>query len=382
MKFNTIQDLENYYYGYGVNEIMKADAPVLTSTTGVYNAVFGKLVWSQLNHEANVFGVLPKVPWKRSGWRVMTAKAGTDETGGIGEAGAIPDSVKPTFVEVTNTLKTIAHTLEVSEHHQYLSGVEDDTTADLEMMREAMGTRHKEQMNIMLLADVSADAAAATANYAGTNNLESLDRVISSDSEEDAFGGTYTTFFDIFGLDRDSATTYDSYVDHNSGTDRALTDSIIKTGIWSIKENGGNTTVAVTGFDTYQDVIALYSDQVRYNVIGEQAVSIGVNGIQTEKGFDFGVRVQGVYDIPMIISKNVTKDGSSRIYFLDTSDPEGHGEPRLQLSIAKPTQYFESGVDAGDPFPIDKFSTQGVFRTMGEVKCVSLKSQGKIRDLS
>ena len=377
---NTIQELEALYYGNQAGLIQKADAPILTSTTGVYNAVFGEFVWSLLNQEANAFGILPKTPWERSGWRLKTAKAGTDETGGIGEAGTIPESVKPTFVEVTNTLKTIAHTLEVSEHQQYLYD-KDDGAASLEWLRQDAGVRHKEQMNIMLMADVSADAAGATANYTGTNNIESLDRVISNDSEEDAFGGTYDAFFDIFGLDRDTATTFDSYVDHNSGTDRNITDSLMRTLIWTIKQNGGNTTAFLTGFDTYRAVLGLYADQVRYNTVGENAVSIGVNGIQTEKGFDTGMRVQSVYGIPMLMSKDTPQDTISRLYAIDTSDPESSGEPRLGISIAKPTQYFESGVDAGDPFPIDKFSTQGVYRTMGEVKCTVLTAQGKIRDL-
>lgn len=380
MKINTIQELEELYYGKTAGIIQKQDAPVLTTTTGVYNAIFGAFVWSLLNQEANLFGVLPKTPWERSGWRLKTVRAGTDATGGIGEAGTIPDSVKPTFVEVTNTLKTIAHTLEVSEHQQYLFD-RDDVAASLEWLRQDAGVRHKEQMNQMLLTDTSADAAGAGANYTGRNNLESIDRVISNGSEEDQFGGSFTGWFDIFGLDRDSVTTFDSYVDHNSGTDRTMTDLLLRTMIWTIKQNGGNTTVMVTGFDTFRTILGLYADQVRYNTIGENAVSVGVNGIQTEKGFDTGMRVSSVYGIPMIMSKDMIQDTISRIFALDTSDPESSGEPRIGISIAKPTQYFESGVDAGDPFPIDKFTTQGVYRTMGEIKCTTLQAQGKIRDL-
>ena len=377
---NTIQELEEIYYGKQAGIIQKQDAPILTTTTGVYNAIFGQFVWSLLNQEANVFGVLPKTTWKISGWRLKTAKAGVDDTGGIGEAGTIPDSVKPTFVEVTNTLKTIAHTLEVSEHQQYLYD-KDDGAASLEWLRQDAGVRHIEEMNIMLRLDVSIGAAAAGANYTGTNNLESIDRVISNDSEEDAFGGSFTSFFDIFGLDRDTATTFDSFVDHNSGTDRNMTDLLLRTMVWQIKQDGGNTTVFITGFDTYRTILGLYADQVRYNTIGESAVSVGVNGIQSEKGFDTGMRITSVYGIPMLMSKDIPQDTISRIYALDTSDPESSGEPRIGISIAKPTQYFESGVDAGDPFPIDKFSTQGVYRTMGEIKCTTLQAQGKIRDL-
>lgn len=380
-QIRTIQDLEEMYYGSGSEFIMKTDAPLLTSTTGVYNAVFGQLVWALYNQEANAFGILPKTVWNRSGWRLQTARAGTSADGGVAEGGAIPDTIKPTFVEVTNTLKTVAHTFDISEVLSYLSTIEDDALGRLEFMRQATAIKHKEAMNQQLLRDISALAAAATANNTGIDGFESLDRAISSDSEEDAFGGSYTGYFDIFGLDRDSATTYDSYVSHNSGTDRAITDLILRTAIWSIAEDGGNTTAILTGYDTIRNIIALYADQVRYQTVGEAKVSFGVNGIQTDSGIDVGVRVASVYGIPLIPSKDVTKDTISRIYLLDTSDPEGFGEPRLQLSIAKPTQYFETGIEQGNPFAINKFNTEGLFRTLGELKLTAFQTQGKIRDL-
>lgn len=379
-KFETIQDMEEYYYG-GYNDIYKVDAPVLSTTTGVLNTIFGKFVWALFNQEANVLGLLPKVVWEKSGWRLMTARAGTTADGGVAEGGTIPDSIKPTFLEVTNTLKTNAHVFEVSEIQEYLVD-KDDGTSDLEVMRQLMGVKHKEAMNQLLLTDVSADAAAATANFTGRDGFETIDRVVSSDSEEDAFGGTYTGFFDIFGLDRDSATTFDSNVDHNSGTDRAVSDELIRTSIYAAKEDGGQTTVIITGWDTVRSVVALYSDQVRYNVLGEATISVGVNGIQTEEGINTGIRVASLYGIPQIATKDMIQDTISRMFFLDTSDPEGAGIPRLGLSIAKPTQYFQAGIDDNTPFAIDKFTTQGMYRTMGEVFCTTFQAQAKLRDLS
>lgn len=380
-KINTIQELENFYYGGNVlQDIMKTDAPITTGTTGVLNTIFGKLVWAQLNQEANVFGLMPKDPWDKSGWRLATARGGTTADGGIAEGGAIPETIKYTYIEVTNTLKTVAHAFDVTEVQSYLSTV-DDAIGKLEDTRESMGILHKERMNEALMRDTSAAAAGATATYTGSVGLETIDRVISNDSEEDAFGGTYNGWFDIFGLDRDSATTFDSYVDHNSGTDRDITDEILRNLISGVGENGGNTTVFITGWDTYNDAIALYSDQVRYKNLGEAKVQFGVNGIQTEHGIDVGIRLTSIYGIPTIKTKNTTKDTISRFYALDTSDPEGHGKPRIGLSIAKPTQYFEYGVETGQPWATDKFNTEGLYRTMGEIMCPRLDCQGKIRDL-
>ncbi len=378
-RFNTIQELEEYYYG---NEfIEKADAPVLTTTTGVFNTIFGKFVWSIFNQEANMFGVLPKEVWEKSGWRLNTARAGSVADGGVAEGGTIPETIKPTFLEVTNTLKTNAHTFEVSEVQEYLVD-KDDGTSDLEVMRELMAQKHKEAMNQQLTTDTSAAAAAATADYAGRTGFESVDRVVSNDSEEDAFGGTYNNWFDIFGLDRDSGTTHDSIVDHNSGTDRNLSDELIRTSIYNAKEAGAQTTVIMTGYDTLRTAIALYSDQVRYNVVNEATVSVGVNGVQTEDGINTGIRISTLYGIPMIATVDMIQDTISRMFFLDTSDPEGSGEARLSLSIGKPTQYFQAGVDDNTPFIINKFTTKGLYRTLGEIKSTRLDVQAKLRDLS
>ena len=381
MVVRTIQDLEELYYGTGANDIQKTDAPVLTSTTGVYNRIFGKLTWTIFNQEVNTLGILPKTVWTKSGWRLITARAGSAADGGIAEGGSLPDTIKPTFLEVSNGLKTVAHNFEVSEVQEYLVD-KDDATSDLEHLRAVMGDKHKEAMGQQLLSDVSAAAAAATANYAGRDEFETLDRVISSDSEEDAFGGTYTTFFDIFGLDRDSGTTHDSVVSHASGVDRSVSDTLIRDMIYDLKEAGAQTTAINTGYDTASAVIALYSDQVRYSVVGEATVQASVNGIQTEKGIDVGIRVSTIYQIPQIQSKDVTKDTISRMYFLDTSDVEGSGEARLSLSVAKPTQYFQAGIDVNTPFSTGKFNTEGMYRTMAEIKCTQLNMQGKIRDLS
>lgn len=377
----TIQELEEHYYGSQSGMITKSDAPVLSSTTGVYNAVFGKFVWATFNQEANTIGIMPKTVWDKSGWRLQTARAGSSADGGVAEGGAVPETIKPTFLEVTNNLKTVAHSFETSEHQDYFVSHDDDATGDLEHMRMVMGTKHKEAMNQQLLRDVQTQTGAGGA-YAGIVGFETIDRVISSDSEEDAFGGAGSAYYDIFGLDRDATTTFDANVSHNSGTDRALSDSLIRTMIYDIKEDGGNTTVINTGYDTARTAIALYSDQVRYNVIGEAKVQVGVNGIQTESGIDVGIRISTIYQIPMIEAKDVTKDTISRMYFMDTSDPEGSGKPRLSLDISHPTQYFQAGISDNTPFTTNTFTTKGLYRTNGEVRCTSLQSQGKLMDLS
>jgi hypothetical protein len=366
-----------------ISFINKEDDPVRTDTAGVFNIVYNKFLWAMFNQEANVFGVLPKTKWVNSGWRLMTERAGSTADGGVAEGGEIADSIKPTFKEVENHIKTVHHPFSVTEIQNYIANIGDDATADMVILRKIFAVKHKEAINQQLLRDASGQAAAASGDYTGVDGFETVDRVISSDSEEDAFGGTYDNYFDIFGLDRDSTTTYDSIVDHNSGVDRQVSDEILRTNIYDLKEAGGNPTVLITGYDTLRSLTALYSDQLRYsNVVAESKVTIGVNGIQTEEGMNAGVRLSSVYTIPLIASKDVVKDTISRIYFLDTSDPEGEGVPRICINVAKPTQYFQAGVDDGTPFVLNKFDTKGMYKTLGEIKCVRLDVQCKIRDLS
>ena len=75
-RITTIGQLLEHCYGTGMMGVSKLNAPVLTTTTGVYIAIYGAQAFSQLNNEANAFALLPKIPWEKSGWRVITADAG------------------------------------------------------------------------------------------------------------------------------------------------------------------------------------------------------------------------------------------------------------------------------------------------------------------
>lgn len=393
----TIEELERLYYSRAGMQFLKqddliapfvtkADDPVLRSTSGVFNAIFGAQAWIQLNMEANAFGVLPKTPWGRSGWRTISARAVATPSGGVGEAAAIPDSIKPTFIEVSTNPKTVAHVFEVSEIHEFL-GTEgdDDTYATMANLRQYMIKEHKEHLNAMLL----------TMNGTlASNNFESVDRIVGSNSEiancnepNDQTTAYTTGDLDIYGLDRDAAAAWhDAFVSHNSSTNRSLTDNLINSLIRNVINNGSNYqgSVFFTHNDTWAVINQLYETQVRYNILGETQTQPSINGIKAVMpGASFGVPTSTLYNRPVILSKNVIQNsgGVGHLYLLDISNPEGYDYPRLFIKIAKPTQYFEAGITQGNPFAIDKLSNQGMYRTMGEVICTFFAAQGKIRDI-
>lgn len=344
----------HYKSGVAENALMKADAPMLSSTSGMFNAIFGQMAFSQFNQEANAWNLLPKKPHNKSGFRIRTARGFTLGTGGVADAGSIGGTVKSTIVEITAKPK-LSHTpFEIGVMTDMLDG-DDRYTFDEE--RQAKAEDHIMDIDAQLLGDVDTPAS---------NNFESIDRVCSAQAESALLSAGSDN--DIYGLDRSASTDYDAYLDHNSGTDRALTSAMMRTGILTIKKNSGKLpNVILTGYETYEDIIALYESQTRY--LTDARVSVGVNGVQSMAGTDVGLLVQAVLGIPVLLDANVPSDTKPRIYFLNTE--------YLYLSIALPTQYTESAnfLDRG------VLTKKAMYLTIGELHCTMFSAQGKIRDL-
>ena len=384
----TVQDMERYYYGAGTNmgfgysgsELLKADAPLLSTTAGTYQAIYGRKVWSQLNQEFNAFSILPKRPWDRSGWRVVTAKPSTAVGGGIAENGTLPDTTKPTFQNVAAKPKTIAHTFDMSEVAIFLNDKDDGLGDIRSVLKEEMGKHHAEHINQMLLQDVDTPAG---------NDLESLDRVTAS-SLMDSTGtgpvaaGSQTTNtahvsaasdLDIYSIDRSANSWSNAEMSNNvvsdTSTDRVLSLDHLDEIFQKIWIRGGNPKVMLTGYDTLMRIQQLLQSQQRF--MEEKRVVPTYNGVKGVPGVEAGFIVATYNGVPIIPSKDVTADGISRIYMLDTD--------YLYYSTAKPTQYFESGIETGDPFAINRLGQEGLYRTMGEVWTTFFGGQGQIRAL-
>ena len=403
VQIKTIDELEALYYGYNRNLLRKADAPVTTSTTGVFNAIFGAYAWAQLNLEANAFGILPKYPWDKSGFRVITAKptlntnSGNTALGGTAEGGTIAETVKPTLQEIDIRPKTAQLPFSPSEVMEWLAThSKDDIWGGLGSLRLYMAVQHKEFLNRMLLADVESVAAGASGANTGTTDFETLDRIISSDAEEDAVGGSQTGQYDPWAanatVDRDSGTNFDCTVESASGTigtNGVLTDDTLRSFLRKIRIAAGkDPNVFLGSHEVYSEIQGLYMPSVRIpNPYGEALVQIDVNGIQTFKGTGVGIHVDSIYGIPFIPSKDAPSNSADsseigRLFALDTSDAEGYGYPRIGISIAIPTEYYEATRRSpAYPFVNNAFVEKGVFRTMGETVCRHFKSQGKIRDI-
>ena len=368
----TITDMERYYYGagnsmgysYSGSELLKSDSPMLSSTAGTYQAIYGRKVWSQLNQEFNAFSILPKRPWDRSGWRVITGKPnGGAIHGGVAEIATLPETVKPTFQIVAAKPKTIAHTFDMSETAIFLADKDDGMGDIRSVMKEEMGKHHAEMVNKMLLTNVG-DAAG--------NNFESLDRITTGNTN--MVSGTHygTGKEDIYSISRasNSWAFAEDNADANS-TDRNLSLDQLDTLFQQIWERGGNPKVILTGYDTLMRLQQLLQSQQRF--MEEKRVTPTYNGVKGVPGIEAGFIVATYNGVPIIPSKDVPKDGISRMYFLDTD--------YVYFSTAIPTQYYESGIETGDPFAINRLGQEGLYRTMGEVWTTFFGAHGSVRDL-
>jgi len=378
----TIQDMERYYYGgtaltgytYSSGDILKADSPMLSTTAGTYQAIYGRKVWSQLNQEFNAFSILPKKPWERSGWRIITAKPSFGVGGGMAENATLPDTTKPTFLHVAAKPKTIAHTFDLSEVSMFLADKDDGLGDVRQVLKEEMGKHHADHINQMLLTD--------TDTLAG-NDFESLDR-ITSDPDQMTVTSTHVsalTDHDMYSITRDGSVGFHSAEVSSStpagGTtksNRTLSLDHLDTIFQQVWTRGGNPKVILTGYDTLMRVQQLLQSQQRF--METKRVTPTYNGVKGVPGIEAGFLVATYNGVPLIPSKDVTAESSgiSRMYYFDTD--------YLWFQTAIPTQYFESGIETGDPFAINRLGQEGLYRTMGEVWCSFFGAQGSIRDLS
>ena len=410
--YKTIADLEKATYGsMGGDSLLKSytDNPLTgihgqhdfaqaARTTSLYNIVYGQKVWSMINREINGLSMLPKKPWKSSGWRILKERAiggGADVfgydlsasgnyeeehgLGGVGENAALSslENVRPVYDVLSVTPKTIAHTFEVSEIAQLMGGLDDGIGDIMKNYREEVGLSHAESMNKQILLDLHTTDGLDDSNQptnAVDRQLTSLYRIVSTFAEQNAL--SLANAVKIYGTARTASSDphLESFVDSNSGTDRALTVNLLNTALRTLMARGGDPKVILTGYDTIQTLGELLQAQERF--MGRSEIVPTHNGIKGVEGREVGFRVATYHDIPIIPVKDMPQSGRaglSDMLILDTD--------HLFLCTLKPTEYFEGGINA-DVFGHGKLGHRGLYRTVAETVCTYFRGQGKIIDIN
>lgn len=360
----NVEELMEKFYGAGGRLIRKATEVSETAGSGTHwEPLYGKKVWSWLNLEANVFAIIPKEPWVKSGWRIITTAANSSG-GGIAESttgGSLPTAATITFAQVKTKPKTVAHTFDLGELAEFLGGV-DDAVDLLPTYREEVGLEHAKCINKMLIGDQDTVAG---------NNFESLDRVIGASTEVDS-GRLDANDADIYSLDRDDSTAYDAYVSENDNTDRDLSLSLIDTVLQNVWDNGGKPKVVLTKTNTLMRWQQLLEAERRFMDTARVVPTFGgVRGVAP--GVEAGFMVATYFAIPIIPSVDVFNYSTiGGIYFVDTDF--------VKFAVAKPTTYAETGKGEGFIYR-GLFATEGLYETMGELRAYRFNCHGKVVDL-
>ena len=346
---NSIEELQNAAYA-GLQDVNKADAPLLSNTSGTFNTVFGAEAWMQLNQKTNLFSVLPKKTFQQSGFRIETAYPATLGTGGTAESAGLPDTIKPTFEEAELVMKRIQHTYSDSDIKEIRFNSNDDDLG-IDSVRRSVQSFHIKTINKML----SADAGTAAAGV----NMESIDRVISNQAEANADTGNEANY-DIYGFDRSASTSFDATVQVSAGANMVKGD--VRALLSGIDNASGDQLTAFIANNSVCDLVEkLYEDQIRYS--GAARLTVGVNGVQTNAGDDVQLTVSQVAGIPLIRDSDIANDF---LYGVNTE--------YMFIEMGLTTQNEESA----ERLLTGVNGTKGVFTTIGELKCVKASSQGKL----
>lgn len=372
---NLFNMMDAYYRNYAkgavsdVADVMRATGVVSTTTTNYRQAIYGRKLFYQVNLESNLYGVFPKPDWGMTGWRALTGYSRSLGSGGIGETAALPTETYPPSDIMSPSPKLVALKFKLSTMSEIMSRYDDSILLPDEI-KTYMAAEFRKEINKELAASITSTTG---------NNLENLDRAISSYDEVTNCGDVLAGQSDIYGKDRDAAATwYDSYVNHNSDTNRALTAAIIQTTMTQLAINGSNKKgdVIITGDDTRDKIVNLFTELNQYVPTSETKVSFGVNGIETDTGLDYGTKVASIYGLPIITSNDLPKDGISRIFVLNLSDNAGN--PIVELAHAA----YPSYIDGNIPVYNDSLTRVGLYWMIGELRVRNFKFQAKIRDLA
>lgn len=399
-----------------------------TGLGDLYNVLYGQKVWSMLNQEVNPLSMLAKRPYTASGWRVLkdrpeggSASAFSIGTGAQGADSPAPDKIggvpenatlgtgndippiAPQYAKLYVSPKTVAHLFEFSELGMELAAIDDGVGDIRAIIREDMGKHHAETQSKMIVMPYESYDDTGATNI--DRNYTSLYKIVSSANEIAALNKAdmlYSSIADgvaisadvksLFGTERvvtvegaannPTSSYLDAEIDfggvgYAAGDARVLTLSLINNMIRRIRQNGGNTKVILTGYDTVQAIADLLQAQERF--MDRKEIVPTHNGVKGVKGGEVGFRVATYFDIPIIPAKDMPSTGLNTtntltdMLFLDTD--------HLWLSVMKPTQYFEDGITNGNPFGVGKLGNQGMYRTMGETCCSFFKGQGKMTNL-
>lgn len=313
----------------------------LTSTTsGVLNKVFGgRAVWSQLNHQTQLYNALPKTrtgPGLPYAWRARTAFASTGRGGNT--EGSIPTAVVGSYYEVAPTIVEHATQMRVSGLQQDLAAGPDDAYGLIADVAAELAVEHGKEFERALTLDV--DTASGT-------SIDSVDRMTSASTNQATIGWTAGDE-DFAGVDKSAQTWYNP-VQVASATATTLSLKTLDQCLRDVSRNGGHTTFLAMGWDTWAAIADMVEPRGRFDVGVMPNAGGKVNSADVPDGMAYSASINTYQGRPIICTDQAHADSNelSRIYGLDISNPDGKDKPYTGVDVLQPTQMYLAGEKSG-----------------------------------
>jgi len=395
---------------YGKSDSLWEKAQFSSGDAGRNQRVFGEVMWQQANTNTPFFGMMPKMPAESAPSNIadprpMTYRAvfNPPTFSAVDEGGAWDTPVDFDTREVELDPRHSTMRFEGTVLQQVLADIQDGVPFDnITQIGEEYFQRSLEADGIARAVESSTDAGT---QYADSDKITSIDRVVASEDEEANATDVNGTAFnngdlDVYNIDRSAtgadasneANWADAVVNHNSGTDRQLTKDALNETIESLEQNGtnrGNLTI-FTGYDTARVISELTESQFRADAMDQlmsQTVNRGTDsGTETRRGHSWGTQLSTYEGIPIVPGPNVPSDGLSRVYMLDMTtqqDPvTGQNIPKLGVETYIPMTVETAGLgQSTNTLALDNLVEQQGLLTTHQIRCNRFNHQGKLRDL-
>lgn len=358
----------------GQRELLKADDPFLTSKTSFFNPIYGRAVTNWLNHEADIWKLLPKTTYQAKGGslRVLQTDASSFH-GQLETATALGDTDVPDLLEIDYTDPAVMYShWDASLLAQIKSKYQDSPNQDAAAyLKNYFAMKHASDLNAQIMQETGT-LARLGGNF--DNFIESIDRVCSDSAEEALLDAGDC---DIYGLDR-SANEGEAYVDLNGGTLRNISLGLIDDMIAECKKySESNRFIMLTDETQLNSIEALDGVKQRYSEGGKWKVD-AINGVNTRKGLEIGFSVSSYIgagiSVPIFTSKDVHAEtsGNGNIYLLDLD--------HIELRMALPTVYMST--ENRDFLTLDSFNYKYMYLTVAQLCADKFICHGAIKYLN
>jgi len=408
-RFDHKKTLVSMAENAGVFDALSKEATFGTDTIDIANRIAGLALYNQVNMKTPIIGALPEIDRTqeesidiRSDSPAATFRAvfNPPAVSGVAGGGSLPTAV------TWDTRSPEARPKILS------MAIEDDFILSIESRLGHDTVDFETLMNLgrdFMTRSIERDAIARPVQQGGDDYdvddlTVMLDRVIASEDEEtNGVDDTGTSFdggeLDVYDIDRSAtgadasneSNWADATVDHNDGTLRQLTGSLMDDFLDSIVDGSSaeyENLVIITGRQTARVLSDLRESQFRADAL-QGAGTEEVNDAETRLGHNFNARISHWDGVPLVVAPSVPTDsgGLERIYALDptpgqVTDEDDNPLPKIAIENYRVPDAWRAGPDQPvNPLATGEIKSEAAFAVYHEIVCRDFGAQGKLRDI-